>query len=82
VCVYVVNRDVNGEREVEITDGPAGPGPDVVVHAITGDDASAANTWEHRTAVAMTTETRSRGRGSSFGATLPPLSITAFVFDL
>jgi alpha-N-arabinofuranosidase len=82
VCVYVVNRDVNGEREVEITVGPAGPGPDVVVHAITGDDASAANTWEHRTAVAMTTETRSRGRGSSFGATLPPLSITAFVFDL
>ncbi len=82
VTVYVVNRDVDAEREVEIKLEPARPKPAVEVHTITGPDASAANTFDHRDLVATHTETRDFGSGPTFVAALPSLSITGFIFTL
>jgi alpha-N-arabinofuranosidase len=82
VSVYVVNRDADAAREVEIRLEPARPRPEVEVHTITGPDSHAVNTLHQRATVATTTETRSMGSGSTFGATLPALSVNAFIFEL
>lgn len=80
--VFVVNRDLRGPREVEISIAPARPGADVEVHTITGAHPGAVNTFEDRGAVVRTTETRSFGDGPAFVAELPPHSVSAFVFTV
>jgi alpha-N-arabinofuranosidase len=80
--VYVVNRDVDDAREVEITIEPARPKSQVQVHTITGPGPDAVNTFGDRTAVATTIETRELGAGPTFTTTLPSLSVNAFIFEL
>ena len=82
VSVYVVNRDVDDAREVEISIAGARPKPDVQVHTITGTGADAVNTFDDRTAVATTVETQTMGSGPTFTTSLPALSINAFIFDV
>jgi alpha-N-arabinofuranosidase len=82
VSVYVVNRDSAGAREVEISLVPPPPKPDVEVHTITGPAAGAVNTFDQRTTVATTVEGRSMDSSSTFGATLPALSVNAFIFHV
>ena len=82
VSVYVVNRDVHETREVEIAIEPARPKPKVQVHTITGPGPGAVNTFDQRTLVATTTETRERGSGPTFITKVPPLSVNGFIFEL
>jgi alpha-N-arabinofuranosidase len=82
VSVYVVNRDLDDAREVEIAIEPARPRPSVQVHTITGPAADAVNTFDDRSTVTTTTETRELGPGPTFTATVPPLSVNAFIFEL
>jgi alpha-N-arabinofuranosidase len=82
VAVYVVNRDVDDPREVEISLVPARPRPDVEAHIITGPDAAAVNTFADRTRVTTTTETRQLGSGPTFTTTVPALSVNAFIFEV
>ena len=80
--IYVVNRDIHDAHEVEIRIDPARPKPEVQVHTITGPGAGAVNTFDDRTRVATTTQTQTMGSGPTFTATVPKLSITAFIFEL
>lgn len=82
VCVYVVNRDTEDAREVEIAVGPGRPKPEVEIHTITGPDASAVNTWDDRTRVSTAVETATMGSGSTFTATVPALSVNGFIFSI
>jgi alpha-N-arabinofuranosidase len=82
VSVYVVNRDVDDAREVQITIEPARLRSPVEVHTITGPDAGAVNTFEDRDRVKTHTETRDMGSGPTFTTTVPALSVTGFVFEI
>jgi alpha-N-arabinofuranosidase len=82
VSVYVVNRDIDATREVEIRLDGARPGPEVEMHTITGPDAGAVNTFAHRTAVSITSEIAATGPGPTFVAELPALSVSALVFEV
>jgi alpha-L-arabinofuranosidase len=80
ISVYIVNRDPDGPREVEVNLTDVRPRSDVEVHTITGPAATAINTFDDPTRVATTTRQGSIGSGSTFSTTLPTLSITALVF--
>ena len=82
VSVYVVNRDVESPREVEIHLAPGRPGPEVEVHTITGPDAGAVNTLAAPDRVATHVERRMLTSGPSLVATVPKLSVSAFLFVL
>jgi alpha-N-arabinofuranosidase len=82
VCVFVVNRDLTGPREVEVSIVPARPGSDVEIHTITGAHPGAVNTLEDRDAVSRTTSRRPLGSGPVFVTELPPLSVNALVFTV
>jgi alpha-L-arabinofuranosidase len=82
VTVFVVNRDLEGPREVEVSIVPGRPGSDVEVHTITGAHPGAVNTFDVRDAVTRTTARRTLGSGPPFIAELPAHSINAFVFTL
>jgi len=82
VTVYVVNRDVDGPREVEVSVVPGRPAADVQVHTISGRDPRAVNTFEDREQVATTTRTVPFGPGPTFTAVLAAHSVSALVFSL
>lgn len=82
VSVYVVNRDIDGPREVEIAIEPARPKPQVQVHTISGSGPGAVNTFDDRDRVRTTTETRVFGSGPTYTTELPAHSVTALVFEL
>ncbi|MET0771716.1 MAG: alpha-L-arabinofuranosidase C-terminal domain-containing protein [Candidatus Limnocylindrales bacterium] len=82
VTVFVVNRDLEGPREVEVSIVPARPGSDVEVHSITGAHPGAVNTFADREAVTRTSARRSFGDGPVFVAELPAHSVNALVFTV
>jgi alpha-N-arabinofuranosidase len=82
VSIFVVNRDLDGPREVEVSVVPARPSTDVMVHTVTGSHPGAVNSFADRDAVARTTETRRFGDGPTFVAELPPHSVSALVFTV
>ena len=82
VSVYVVNRDIDDPREVEIAIEPARLSSEVEVHTITGPDAGAVNTFDDRDRVKTHTDTRDLGSGPTFTTTVPALSVTGFVFEI
>ncbi len=82
VSVYVVNRDVQSPREVVIHLAPGRPRPEVEVHTITGPDAGAVNTLAEPDRVATRVERRMLASGPSLVATVPTLSVSAFLFDV
>jgi alpha-N-arabinofuranosidase len=82
VAVFVVNRDVEGPRDVEITIVPGRPRGDVEVYTITGAHPGVVNMFEDREQVRQTTEIRSFGNGPAFVAVVPAHSITAMIFTM
>jgi alpha-L-arabinofuranosidase len=82
VCVYVVNRDLDGPTEVEVFIAPGRPNADVQVHTITGAHPNVVNTFEDREQVTRTTKMQAFGNGPAFAAAIPAHSISAFVFTL
>jgi alpha-N-arabinofuranosidase len=82
VTVFVVNRDLTGPREVEISIVPGRPAGDVQVHTITGDHPGAVNTFAHPHQVTTTSRSQPFGPGGSFAMEVPAHSIAAFVFTL
>ncbi len=81
VSVYIVNRDPDGPRDVEVSFADARPRSEVEINTITGPDAAAVNTWDAPTRVVTTTSRGSMGPGSTLITTLPALSVTALVFS-
>jgi alpha-N-arabinofuranosidase len=81
VSVYVVNRDVESAREIEIRFASGRPKPSVEVHTITGPDAGASNTFDDPRRIATTTESRDLGPGPTYTTTVPALSVTGLIFD-
>jgi alpha-L-arabinofuranosidase len=82
VSVYVVNRDLDGPRDVEISIAPARPGADVQVHTISGSDPGAVNSFADREQVTTVTRTMAFGAGPTFTSEVPAHSIRAFIFTL
>jgi alpha-N-arabinofuranosidase len=82
LVVFVVNRDVEGPREVQVDIAPARPGADVEVHTITGAHPGAVNTFEDRATVTRSTATRDLGGGPAFVVELPAHSVNALVFTV
>ena len=82
VCVFVVNRDLEGPREVEVSITPARPEGDVEIHTITGAGPDTVNTFDDPEAVARVTRRMPRGVGPSFVAEIPAHSVNALVFTV
>jgi alpha-N-arabinofuranosidase len=82
VSVYVVNRDIASEREVEIRFSSGRPKPGVEVHTITGPDAGATNTFQDPHRIRTTAEDRDLGSGPTYATTVPALSVTGLIFEL
>jgi alpha-N-arabinofuranosidase len=80
--VFVVNRDLAGPREVEISVVPGRPAADVQVHTITGAHPGVVNTLTDPHQVTTTTRSSSFGPGPVYATEVPAHSITAFVFTL
>lgn len=81
VAVYVVNRGLDGPREVEISIEPARPGGDVEAHTISGPGPGAINTFEDREQVVTIERRLAFGAGSTFTTAVPAHSINAFIFS-
>jgi alpha-L-arabinofuranosidase len=82
VSVYVVNRDLDGPREVEVSLVPARPRAEVTVHTISGAGPGDCNSFDDRDRVGTRTETRVFGSGPTYTTALPAHSVTALVFEL
>jgi alpha-N-arabinofuranosidase len=82
VSVYVVNRDLDGPREVEVSIGPGRPRGEVEVDTIAGPNPGVVNTFAHPDQVTTTTRSRDFGTGPTFMTELPAHSVTALVFTL
>jgi alpha-L-arabinofuranosidase len=82
VSVYVVNRDLDGPREVEVSIVPARPRSEVTIHTISGAGPGDRNTFADRDRVRTTTETRVYGPGPTYTTELPAHSVTALIFEM
>ncbi len=82
VSVYVVNRDLDGPREVQVSIVPARPRADVGVHTISGSDPGVCNTFDDREQVTTMTRNQGFGPGPTFTTELPAHSISALIFTL
>ena len=82
MCVFVVNRDLTGPREVEVSIVPARPGSEVEIHTITGTGPDAVNTWDDREAVTRTSRRVPRGAAPLFVTDIPAHSVNALVFTV
>jgi alpha-N-arabinofuranosidase len=82
VACFIVNRDLAGPREVEISIVPGRPAGDVQVHTVSGAHPGVANTFADPHQVTTVRRSQPFGRGPSFATEVPALSITAFEFTL
>jgi alpha-N-arabinofuranosidase len=82
VSVYIVNRDLDGPREVEVSIGPGRPRGEVEVNTIGGSHPGDVNTFAHRDQVRTTRVSRDHGGRPTFTTELPAHSLTALVFSL
>jgi alpha-N-arabinofuranosidase len=82
ITAFVVNRDPDADREVEVTFADARPRPDVVIRTITGPSAGATNTWDAPDRVSAATRAATMASSTRSCVTLPPLSVNALSFSL